>query len=435
MWKYVLAPAVLMLTPVAEAAGTTHYLTIGFQAGSQVSAANVDEILSAANRIIATSDFPDDFPCRELTFVRKGAPEEIPAALKLPEIVNSEDQFFMYRHSPYSVNIVSSINWCGRFDPNFLGCAARPNGPLLLERTANNEGALWAHEFGHTMGLSWDVDATDHTDRVMALMRPRLGPSNTGLIETECRHLKQPSKVAQGTSGALTLVGGMPGAAASGNNKPAPASSSTATDSVSGLLGETWAHGLPYPELQKLTDGQIQEIRGVLAGEPNPLWPNAVLALGVRGNREDFTALRRVLEFSAPPDDLVISTAKHNVPIAVGYLAGRTGSKEMFDFLRNNYNPNKTIRYFDGTISSAISNSQRFAVAAAIGLAYSGGKNEIRPLQMDALKDLEYSVSRGAFNLGVGQSFFSTLREISAQVNEIGIDAYLAKSTSGSPNP
>lgn len=80
--------------------------------------------------------------------------------------INSEDDM---NDLQAGVNIVNEINWCGTLSTNIIGCAPRPGDSMAVVRhTSNQEGILWAHEYGHNVGL-------EHRNNTNAIMFATIG--------------------------------------------------------------------------------------------------------------------------------------------------------------------------------------------------------------------------------------------------------------------
>jgi hypothetical protein len=78
------------------------------------------------------------------------------------------------------VKVVNQINWCGRIGFNIIGCSPTPGNSLVVVRfTANQEGILWAHEYGHTRGLP-------HNPASTAIMNPTIATTRTMVTPSEC---------------------------------------------------------------------------------------------------------------------------------------------------------------------------------------------------------------------------------------------------------
>jgi hypothetical protein len=98
-------------------------------------------------------------------------------------------------NSTARVKVVRQINYCGGTANNIIGCAWIGGNGMALVRYSNvsNEGALWAHEYGHNVGL-------DHNPDSNYVMYGCLCGNNVGLTEVECDKYHTPSSGTQAVS-------------------------------------------------------------------------------------------------------------------------------------------------------------------------------------------------------------------------------------------
>jgi len=154
----------------------THNLQVSRHNTTTLSNARADAILSNATTILKTNDGPGDVACN-VNLVRSG---NITAFTTGNGIINSAANFNAVNSLPGNVKVVRQINWCGTLAPNIIGCAPVPGTSLVVVRfTANQEGVLWAHEFGHNKGLP-------HRNGTNAVMRPTINVNNKRINSTEC---------------------------------------------------------------------------------------------------------------------------------------------------------------------------------------------------------------------------------------------------------
>ncbi len=100
-------------------------------------------------------------------------------------VINSAADFQQALNQPGFVKVVNQINWCGAILPNVIGCAPVPGNSMVVVRfTAAREGILWAHEYGHTKGLS-------HRNDPNAVMNPVIGPTRLRVNSAECTAYNQ----------------------------------------------------------------------------------------------------------------------------------------------------------------------------------------------------------------------------------------------------
>ena len=109
-----------------------------------------------------------------------------------PKQVKDADSLEAVHSVTAHVKVVQSLTFCrpGNNNDNSVinGCAWRDNGlsrTVILRRGAIDMAALWAHEFGHTMGLP-------HRNDTSALMFCRPGHmSGTKVTADECKCFRE----------------------------------------------------------------------------------------------------------------------------------------------------------------------------------------------------------------------------------------------------
>ena len=99
---------------------------------------------------------------------------------------------------PANVKVVDDVNFCGgTFNTSYIGCGQLPGDPFITERfTANQEGILWAHEFGHNCGLSHRNTSTNN------VMYYSIGTNRLRVNQTECNEYRDSSAAVAGMSAA-----------------------------------------------------------------------------------------------------------------------------------------------------------------------------------------------------------------------------------------
>lgn len=155
----------------------TQQLVVSRHATTALDNARADEILDDANDVLQTNDGGGDVACG-VEFVRSGDVTEFTDG---DGSIDSRAEFSDVIGLPGNVKIVNAINWCGGLAPNIIGCAPVPGNSLAVVRfTANQEGILWAHEYGHNKGLS------HRTDTQNLVMFPSIGTNRRAVNQAEC---------------------------------------------------------------------------------------------------------------------------------------------------------------------------------------------------------------------------------------------------------
>ena len=146
---------------------------------SVLSNADADRILTDATRVLARNDGTGDVACSVRLF-RQG---NVSAFNNGNGIINSNADFNTINGLAGRVKVVNQINWCGGLIPNVIGCAPVPgNSQLVVRFTANQEGILWAHEYGHTRNLNHVTGAT-------SIMNGTIATTHTRVTQNECNSM------------------------------------------------------------------------------------------------------------------------------------------------------------------------------------------------------------------------------------------------------
>jgi hypothetical protein len=169
-------PIVLLLTLPACGLRTARYTT------STLANGDADTIYTAARGVLSTDDGATDVSCAVGALQRNG---DVTTFNNGNGIINSQADFNTIIGLNGFTKVVNQINWCGVIAPNWIGCTPTPGSSMLVVRfTANQEGVLWAHEFGHAKGLG-------HRNDNDAVMNPTIGTNRTVVNQTECDTYRQ----------------------------------------------------------------------------------------------------------------------------------------------------------------------------------------------------------------------------------------------------
>ena len=180
----VLLAVLAMLT----SGGCLTELTVRRHSTVPVSNALANSILGDFSSVINTSDTPTDFACAG-DFGTIGDTTFMPAFYMRDGNVttyagvgniNSQANFNAVIGAPGYAKVVNAINWCSGLTPNVIGCAPVPGNSFAVVRfTTNQEGILWAHEFGHTVGLP-------HRNGPTTVMNSFISTSQLEINSNEC---------------------------------------------------------------------------------------------------------------------------------------------------------------------------------------------------------------------------------------------------------
>lgn len=160
----------------------THQLQISRFASANLTDARADQILADATTVLRTNDGAGDVAC-DVRLERDGAVTTFNTG---NGIINSGADFTAVNGLPGHVKIVNQINWCSTIGVGIIGCAPVPGPSLVAVRfTQNQEGILWAHEFGHNKGLN-------HRDGPTTVMNSFIGVNQRTVNTTECTAFSTP---------------------------------------------------------------------------------------------------------------------------------------------------------------------------------------------------------------------------------------------------
>jgi len=330
-----------------------------------------------------------------------------------PGVINEQADFLALFQEPGYVKVVSAINWCGDFGPNIIGCAPIPGNTFAVVRIAPElEGSLWAHEFGHTVGL-------EHRNDNRAVMRGTLGSNTREVNSDECEQFLEKVNLDYYNTGAAAVAASAQRSA--GEAFAAPSGQSLSFDaevlsmnvepqigSILDFVRQIYPHGTPMEALAAFEgDAQLPALRAMLADSADAaFWGNVVVALGMLGDASDVSLLIQFANAEATrPDDAGLVNASAAL-MALGYLANRTGDAEALAYLNRQMQA-------DAWQHPAAS-GQQLAATAHIGMAFSG-----------QLPGVAQSSSRSAQASPVVSAGMSAeLEELRAQIASQGVRNY-----------
>ncbi len=335
-----------------------HSLEVSRHTSTNLTDERTDEILADATEAAREDDGAGDVAC-EVVLGRAGP---VTTFSQGNGIVNSSTDFATIIGLPGHVKVVNQINWCGTFSPNIIGCAPLGGVSLAVVRfTANQEGILWLHEFGHNETLNHRNSPT------RAVMFPSIGVDHDILNATECTALRQP--IAQTP---ITDAGDAQVEAAS----------------VEEFVRRIYYHGLPYQAATRYDSSAVPTLVDMLSDERDqPYWPNIVALMGIVG---DDTAVDTLESFISAEGELVsyeryraVSTAV----VALGYLANRARSDRAIDYLAGGLSLdswNERVQWTSPYHETDAARNVELAQLSIIGLALSGresGRAALRTLE------------------------------------------------------
>ncbi|WP_338760503.1 hypothetical protein [Massilia sp. METH4] len=277
--------------------------------------ADADRILADMGTVLQGADSGGDIATR-VQFVRNGAVRVLPATV--PGTIQTQADWNTLMGAGTGVKVVQAIRWCGGPGGSIIGCApvGNPVTNLAVVRfTANMEGILWVHEYGHNAGNG------HRTDDTRAVMFPSIGADHNVVDATESgRYLAGPLA---GT-GALMASGGC---SCQGQAVQRPAD-------VRAFVSQHWIEGIPYAVASQYGEEDARRLLEWLVNEPEKheeFLPEIVTTLCYIGSE---IAVQPLIDFvESRRAGQSVFNAKNAALIHLGDLANASGSKAAVEFL------------------------------------------------------------------------------------------------------
>ncbi|HIF98799.1 MAG TPA: hypothetical protein EYQ54_17575 [Myxococcales bacterium] len=403
--------------------------------------ADATSILNNFGTLIRTADTATDFACasdfgtikgikiQPAFYVRDGA---VGAYAGVSDI-NSEADFNAVIGTPGYAKVVNSINYCGKIKPNIVGCAPTPGNSFAIVRFTNDqEGILWAHEFGHTVGLP-------HRNGPTLLMNEYISPNRKEVNANECYAVVSKAENNPFTNPAGAASGAAAGGAWIGDpgDRLVDGDLPHELDPNIGLIQfvrRAYPHGTPMGFARRFEGSrEIPELLDMLRNPSEQhSWGNIAAVLGMIGDSRVTPELLNFIQLRAGEiprtgGPRLLTAAM----MALGYLVNQTGDLDALKFLAEASSPSfwADVPQACGPESTNISGivgagqdgtgeyscPDQLATVAAIGLALSGsgeGQEILRRAYRDALARqdeklaetlIEYiSVNDEIANIGLG---------------------------------
>jgi hypothetical protein len=332
-----------------------------------LSDADADRILTDMGTILQSDDSPADV-ATPVRFVRNGPIQVLPAAI--PAAIQTQADLTALLNAGSGVKIVQAIRWCGGPGGSIIGCApvGSPTVNLAAVRfTANQEGLIWVHEYGHNTGLP------HRTDDPRAVMFPSVGVDHNVVNSAEsARYLAGPLAITGEVMASSCLLG----------------AAIQPPKDVREFVSRHWIAGIPYQAASQYTEEDAKRLLEWLVNEPEKheeFLPEIVTTLGFIGSE---LAVKPLIDFVRHPKaSRAVFNAKNAVLIHFGDLVNKSGSKEALDFITRvatNKDAAKTLAVPRSTIAAAeaavagvdaptlAALAAELAVSATFGLALAG---------------------------------------------------------------
>ena len=386
----VVAVLVIWLTACSP---TTHELAIDRYTTSSLTNAQADSILADATEVLQTNDGEGDVSCN-VEFVRDG---DVSVFTTGDGSIDSNTEFNTILGLPGYVAVVNQINWCGALIPNVIGCAPVPGGSMAVVRfTSSMEGILWAHEFGHTKGLS------HRNDDPNAVMNGVITSTRLRVTSDECTAFRTEAATTGETAAAIL--------------------------GIEAYVRQVFIRGVPYEETRD--NYSVADVPVLLAmlndSDEAAYWANIVVVLNIIG---DETVVEPMIEFIEADSGNELSyeqyVAKTSALMSMGYLVNRTGNEQALAYLIESANPSvwpergaESVGPFQATV---VESNQDLSKHAILGLALSGTAESAEALRL--FQQGEGTGSDDEFQAAV-ESFISDALEANVQIQENGLEQY-----------
>ena len=422
---------------------TDRRLTVSRHSRARLTDLRADEILADASSVLQTDEGARDVSCA-VRMVRRG---DVTVFDDGDGSVDSQQELAEVFDLPGSAKVVFALNICsGGFNSSVLGCAFVPGDSIVVERFAANqaardqEGILWAHEFGHNQGL--DHRDTTNDDTVMA---STIGANRRRLNRAECdafhvaegRQASRAASVRSVESAALAPVTiAAPEPDVAGANPPKDTEQTSGRLPVEEFVTRIRFEGLPLDDAAAYGDAAIEPLLKMLSDASLTLYhENVALTLGMIGNEAavepliDYLGSGSLKGASAEVDaDTAHAMYQGRVGaiMGLGYLARLSGSDAADDFLLRHSDPNAWPDEALASSRTAIPDVEGYLSGyAIIALGFSGSDAAV-----DHLSKLRQDIAQGDAGefLAEQEDEVANGLAIAEQVSETGLVEYYSSS-------
>ena len=376
---------------------------------------DADTILAEFSDVVSIADSEADFACAEGFNVLPLAEEAKPAryirsggvsTYNATADIASRADFDAVMATPGYVKVVNSITWCGGFGANIIGCAGIDTTSMAVVRwTAGNEGSLWAHEYGHTVGLP-------HRANGSAIMNATLTGTQDEVNAEECEAMVSRAVNHPLNNSGIVTGAGSAGSATAAREIEFPSSHHLEWKGdmdVIDFVSQTFIHGTPV-ELAEKFAGRKNEailIEMLFDAEESEHWGNIVFTLGVMGGSDSVPHIIDWMDGMTETkmdwtDVRQISAGM----MGLGYLAHRSDDSRALAYLSQSAYQGAQSRDFQQRAMETT-----IAKSATIGVAMVGSDKSLRVLgELQNLQDAKTS-SAG----------FDALFELHKEVRDYGL--------------
>ncbi|WP_436105494.1 hypothetical protein [Massilia sp. LjRoot122] len=301
--------------PVAPPAPRTVAVTVHRHSSVALSEADADRILADMGTILQNDDTGPDV-ATPVRFVRNGEVRVLPATV--PGTIQTSADLTALLSAGSGIKIVQAIRWCGGPGDSIIGCAPVGSASVnvaAVRFTANQEGLIWVHEYGHNCGLG------HRTDDPRAVMYPSVGTDHNVVNAAEsAAYLAGPLTITDNV-----MPAGGCSCGAGGLQLPAD---------VRDFVSRHWVEGVPWELASQYGEKDARLLLDWLVQEPQQheeFLTQIVATLGYIGSE---IAVQPLIDFvQGPGTGRAVFNAKNTALLRLGDLANRSGSQAALDFL------------------------------------------------------------------------------------------------------
>lgn len=329
-------------------------VTVWRHSSVSLSTAEADRILADMGAVLQSKDASNDVST-SIRFRRNGSIRVLPNHIS--GVIQSASQFEALKRVGSGVKIVRAIRWCGGPGGSIIGCApvgSREVNVAAVRFTPNQEGILWAHEYGHNVGLSHRQNDGN------AIMYPSMAPNRKVVTSYESRkYLAGPEAVTD---------------AAAHSDEPFKA-----PDDVAEFVLQHYIRGVPREATSRYKEKDARKLLKMLADPDanisayikltdrtsetvSDYLPEIVSTLCYIGSE---SAVEPLIKFiKTPSKKESVFNARNAALIHLGNLINRTQSKTALAFLQQIARPKKARPLIQSQLKVATIQAKNAAVKA-----------------------------------------------------------------------
>lgn len=368
---------------VTNTALTRVPLTISRHDTATLSNADATRIMADGSNVLQTNDGAGDIAC-DVELRRDGnvgvfntGDGQIDTNAELAEIFDL----------PGNIKIVDEVDFCGGFNVNIIGCGQTPGTSFIVERfTPAQEGILWAHEYGHNVGLP-HRDTTSNN-----VMFASIGANRERVNNAEC----------------TSMAGGIAGAISDFMTLTLAAHNEGQDLSIEEFVSQIYFDGIPLGQTDRYSSSDAVRLYAMLNDESLiQFHENIALTIGMIG---DADAVSKLISYAQngmgndPENARAAFKGRVGAIIGLGYLLNRTGSENALNYLSYKLRPANWAGYSMQSSGASASNAnkeaRKLSKYAILSLGISGseeGRQRLRGVQVQAATATEGSATGDSF--------------------------------------